>query len=171
MISILLLALSCASTPSEAPAPLIINAPSGVVSGGGCSQTGCALDAPHTTMDDTEFVGLLDEWSTEPLGESTLALDTLLFDAERSTALLSVHGDRLTAERRAFLDRELARTEVVVEMRLVDEEGTIRGWLSSEGFSLRDKQHFAFADTGSLGWLETGGKVKRVGLGHLWSRW
>jgi hypothetical protein len=55
-------------------------------------------------------------------------------------------------------------------MRLVDGQGVERGTLSAL-VPLVEKQHLVFAGTGSLGHLETGGKVKRVGLDHLWSRW
>ena len=122
----LLALLSCATT-TPTPDPIVINAPPGAVSSGsGCSKTSCSLgDAAHHSLGEDEFVALLDQWAAEPLGESTLALDTLLFDAERSSALLDVYGDRLAPERRAYLERELARTEVVVEMRLVDEKGTV----------------------------------------------
>ena len=41
----------------------------------------------------------------------------------------------------------------------------------SSSFPLKEKRHLSFDGPGSLGWLETGGKIKRVGLAHLWSRW
>jgi len=167
-----LLALSCATSPQPPPS-VIINGPPGMATtGASCSKTSCSFgDDSHDSISEEEFVVLLDQWASEPLGASTLALDTLLFDSARSAALLEAHGDRLTAERRQWLADELARSEVVVEMRLVDEHGDVRGGLASSDFPLREKQHLPFADTGSLGWLETGGKVKRVGLAHLWSRW
>ena len=164
MSSLLLLALACAPhRPPEAATPS---------SAESCSSTGCSLgDARGPELSEADFIALLDAWAAEPLGESTLALDTLLFDAARSSALLELHGERLPEARRAWLEAELARDEVVIEMRLVDERGRERGALASAAFPLREKQHLVFQDTGTLGWLETGGKVKRVGLGHLWSRW
>ena len=43
--------------------------------------------------------------------------------------------------------------------------------MESGDFTLREKQHLPFEETKTLGWLQTAGKVKRVGLSHLWSRW
>ena len=56
-------------------------------------------------------------------------------------------------------------------MGIVDEHGVVRGTLDSSSFPLKEKRHLSFDGPGSLGWLETGGKIKRVGLAHLWSRW
>lgn len=66
---------------------------------------------------------------------------------------------------------ELSRDVVRVEMRLVDDAGNVRGELSHRMVPLSQKQHLTFAETGTLGAFLTAGRVKRVGLGHLWSRW
>lgn len=171
MIGWMMLALAAATSPT-APPPVPVEPPAATPSAAGCTKTTCSLgDNARAGFDEAEFVALLDQWATEPLGESTLALDTLLFDAEQSLHWLAIHEDRLPPERRDWLYQELNRQDVVVEMRIVDETGAVRGDLSSGAFSLREKQHLPFQNTGSLGWLETGGKVKRVGLAHLWSRW
>jgi hypothetical protein len=177
MMTMLALIMACATAPpasdlGDLGITIVNGPPSAQPSGSGCSKAACSLgDAGGHGLSEAEFVDLLDQWATEPLGESTLALDTLLFDASRSQQLLAVHGGRLPEARQAWLEQELARSEVAIEMRLVDEHGSVRGTLASEHFSLREKQHLVFEDVGSLGWLETGGKVKRVGLAHLWSRW
>jgi hypothetical protein len=134
----------------------------------------CALPGGHAEaeeLSESAFLGWLTQWAEEPIGEPTLALETLLFHGHRSEELLKEHGDRLDVEHREYLVRELSRHTVHMSMRLIDEHGVVRGVLDSGGFPLKEKQHLVFADTGSLGWLETGGKIKRVGLGHLWSRW
>ena len=134
----------------------------------------CSLSSRHQDseeLSEADFLAWLMQWSEEPVGEPTLALETLLFHGARSESLLARHGDRLDERHRAFLTQELSRTTVRMSMRLRDEGGVIRGSLETGSFSLRDKQHRVFEGTGSLGWLETGGKIKRVGLAHLWSRW
>ena len=137
-------------------------------------KTSCSLgdatDEVHLTVDEVAF--WMEEWNGQPIGQSTEALDTLLFygpDTEKALAELDLLP--LDDEHRDFLQRELARDEVIVEMRLLDEDGVERGHMGPERIPLKEKQHLVFAGTGALKHLETGGKVKRVGLGHLWSRW
>ena len=137
-------------------------------SSGGCA-TSCAIEEKHISQE--EWLEVLDIWSMQEMGVSTKELDTLLFYAKDSLAWLPVLGAELDDMRYAFLEHELHRNLVDIEMRLIDEFGTSRGVLNSLSFHLKEKQHLVFSETQSLGWLETGGKVKRVGLAHLWSRW
>lgn len=137
-------------------------------------RTSCSLgdatDDVHLTNDEVAF--WMAEWNTQPIGESTEALDTLLFYFDDTqAALATLETLPLDAEHEAFLRQELARDEVVVEMRLLDDAGAERGHMGPVVVPLKEKQHLVFEGTGSLKHLETGGKVKRVGLGHLWSRW
>ncbi len=154
-----------AEASPEAPDPLM-------PSSGGCASS-CALDAaPTTPMTRDQVESLLATWSAEPIGEPTLALETLLFHGPEIRAWLqTLGGGPLDDEHLQFLQDELARDTVRVEMRVVDTLGRERGTLVASSVGLAEKQHLAFEATGSLGHLETGGKVKRVGLGHLWSRW
>jgi hypothetical protein len=137
-------------------------------SSGGCA-TSCALKEKSITQED--WLISLDTWAQQEIGISTPELDTLLFYAKDSLSWLPVFGTELDDMHYSFLEHELRRDLVDIEMRLVDEFGNIRGVLDSEAFPLKEKQHLAFVQTKSLGWLETGGKIKRVGLAHLWSRW
>ena len=140
-------------------------------------KTSCSLgdktDEVHLTVDEVAF--WMGEWNQEPVGVSSEAIDTLLFylhDTEDALAALVAQDQLpLDAEHEAALRAELDRDEVIVEMRLLDERGNERGHMGPERIPLKEKQHLVFAGTGSLKHLETGGKVKRVGLGHLWSRW
>ena len=140
----------------------------GTRSAGGCASS-CAVEEKHISQED--WLSALDVWSTQEIGASTKELDTLLFYAKDSLAWLPVFGSELDDVHYAFLDSELRRNSVEIEMRLIDEFGTVRGVLDSPPFHLKEKQHFVLTKTKTLGWLETGGKVKRVGLAHLWSRW
>ena len=138
---------------------------------GGCTSDSCEVGAEHG-IGLVEFDRLIAAWATEEVGAPTLALETLLFHGDRSRALLATVGPaQLDDAHRAFLERELDRTQVTVDMRLVDATGAVRGTAGGEDIPLVEGRRLAFEGTGELGFLVTGGKVKRVGLGHLWSRW
>ena len=138
-----------------------------------CTSTGCGtVDTRDPEYTSDVFVELLRTWQSEPIGESTLALDTLLFHGWESVEYLELLGaDPLDADHEAFLKRELAKHAVDVEMRLIDDKGQVRGEMSSTDVPLKEKQHLVFSGVGSLKHFEASGKVKRVGLHHLWSRW
>jgi hypothetical protein len=138
---------------------------------GGCSSESCSLD-PGDALGLAEFDELIARWQTERIGDPTLSLETLLFHGERTRALLATLPlDALDDAHRDFLDRELARDSVTVEMRLIDATGRVRGEAGGYDLPLVRGNRLAFEGTGDLGFLVTGGKVKRVGLDHLWSRW
>ena len=171
LLPALALAVGC-STPSEARDPLagvIFHDAAGDDGGVSCASS-CALpDPPGANYVDPEDIeAWLEIWSQEPVGEATESLEALLFHGPATRAALDA-GASLDSERLMYLARELSRA-ARIEMRLVDGQGVERGTLSAL-VPLVEKQHLVFAGTGSPGHLETGGKVKRVGLGHLWSRW
>ena len=142
-------------------------------SGADC-KTSCSLGDQTEDMHLTEgeLAVLLEDWNTQRLGEPTIELETLLFYFHDTEHYLTEHGSHALDEQHdEFLRRELARDTVTMEMRLLDAEGQVRGTVPPTEIPLKEKQHITFAGTGSLKHLETGGKVKRVGLAHLWSRW
>ncbi len=136
----------------------------------------CATDACSPGGDDgldlATFDRLIEDWNAEPMEAASLPLETLLFHGDRTRVFLAtVPEEALSEERRAFLERELDRDSVTVEMRLVDADGKVRGEAGARDIPLVKGRRLAFEGTGDLGFLVTGGKVKRVGLEHLWSRW
>jgi hypothetical protein len=135
--------------------------------GGGCNSYCTLDDAPP--IGHEEVAELLAAWSLEEMEAPSLPLETLLFYGDYTLALLE--NQELSPERRWFLEKELSRDRVLVEMRLVDDSGAVRGELTPRPVPLSQKQHLGFGQTGSLGAFVTAGQVKRVGLGHLWSRW
>ena len=141
-------------------------------SGGGCS-TVCSVDEVlGEGLGEAEIQDLLVAWQQQPMAAASLPLETLLFYAEDTRNYLRLLPEgALNPERLNFLAAELSRNEVRVEMRLVDDLGSERGVLVAQGVPLGEKQHLRFRDSGVLGPYITSGKVKRVGLGHLWSRW
>jgi len=138
----------------------------------GCASSCSVEDPPGVELKKAEFLQLVGTWSKQPVGEATIELETLLFHFKRSKQLLHrLEPEVLDEEHRNFLEQELHRDQVSVEFRLVDESGELRGHVRAGEVPLKAKQHLVFADTGSLGRFEASGKVKRVGLNHLWSRW
>ena len=135
--------------------------------GGACSGS-CSMTGPdHHWLPSDEAQALIAAWQA-PLGEVDDGLDELLFHHD------VLHPSELAVlepERRAWLRAELDRTLVEVEMTLIDDAGRVRGTLSSPPFPLKEKQHLDLEGTGSLEHVEAGGRVWRVGLEHLWSRW
>ncbi|HJN76049.1 MAG TPA: hypothetical protein QGF58_19110 [Myxococcota bacterium] len=136
-------------------------------------KTTCSLgdQQEHIHLSDEEIEVLLQDWALQPIGEPTIELETLLFYFHDTEDWLADNVAPVDYAHLAFIERELARDHVTVEMRLLDEDGEVRGTLPPTDIPLKEKQHIVFDGTGSLGHLETGGKVKRVGLDHLWSRW
>jgi hypothetical protein len=140
--------------------------------GAGCASS-CSVDArPHAPLSERRLRELLATWSEEGEDRESLALDTLLFHGSETASFLETHPELdLAPERRSWLRAQLARDAVRVEFRLIDDSGRTRGTVSASGVPLVQKQHLRFEGTGSLGHFEASGKVKRVGLDHLWSRW
>ncbi len=138
---------------------------------------GSSCARPDTSDHDTppsadEFIQLLADWSKETLSSPSLALETLLFHAEHSLAFLDrLAPDVLPPQRLEFLRSELLRNRAQIELRIVDEEGVLRGELSAEDLALGQPTHRHLTGTGDLGAIELSGQVRRVGLDHLWSRW
>lgn len=149
----------------------LLGASPAVAGGGGCAET-CSLSEAPSLQTEAQFRQSLQAWLSLEMDAESLPLDTLLYYAD-STAhfLVALDGLRLESPRRAFLLRELERTQVTMEMRLVDDSGALRGTVLAAGIPLGEKQHLRFRSTGSLGHLESGGRVRRVGLNHIWSRW
>ena len=139
--------------------------------GGGCAET-CALSEAPDLQSETEFRATLSDWMSQEEQAASLPLETLLFYSGSTLHFLASLDDlTLSADRRRFLKNELARTKVTMEMRLVSDSGDVRGTVLAADVPLGEKQHLRFQATGSLGHLESGGRVRRVGLNHIWSRW
>ena len=119
-----------------------------------------------------EFLRLLADWRAEPIDSPSLALETLLFHGQASRQmLLELTPEALSETRRDFLLTELARNHAAIELRIIDEEGLVRGELRADQLGLNDPAHRHLSGTGTLGEVELSGRVRRVGLQHLWSRW
>ena len=110
----LALALSLFSLPAGAVEP---------ATGGGCSDA-CSVDDGPAAFSAQAFRDTLAAWVDEPMDAPSLPLETLLFYGHTAADYLgSLDELPLDEARRTFLTRELARTRVQVEMRLVDAGG------------------------------------------------
>jgi len=154
--------------------PIVVSTPiQDVGSGINCASSCTGPDPTNQDVLEAELIpGIFEEWNSQEIGDPTIELETLLFYNHDTQAFIAEKGTPgLDEKHAAYLKAELARDSVSMEMRLVDDAGQVTGFLSVPSFPLWEKQHLTFTGTGTLGHLETGGKAKRVGLAHLWTRW
>jgi len=133
--------------------------------------SGCAASRhPTEELTRARFQELLEQYATEPMDESSFALESLLYYGRQTEALLQAEGDYpLDPLRSEFLREELKKTHAKIEVRVVDEYGEIRTWLPPTRVPL-DRRHEFDMQVNNVQPLETSGTVKRVGLYHLWNR-
>lgn len=134
--------------------------------------SGCALSRhPTPTLGLKKFHALLDAFAGEPMSEASPALEELLYHGRQVLTLLASHGSEpLDNERLQFLEAELRRDVVRLELRVVDEEGRVRASFEPTSVPL-DIRHVFDMESGDLPRpLITSGTVKRVGLNHFWQR-
>ena len=133
--------------------------------------SGCAASR-HPTKELTRdyFHELLKRYAIEPMDETSFALESLLYFGRQTAMLLEEEGDYpLDPIRSDFLRSELRKTHAKIEIRVVDEYGEVRTWLSPTRVPL-DRRHEFDMQVNNVQPLETSGTVKRVGLYHLWNR-
>ena len=165
-----LLALSgCAAAPNSDLAEL----PAGVEEEDcttGCGATVHEEGPPPPTS--AEVAALVAQWLEEPMDAPSLPLETLLYHGPHTRqGLVVLTDDALPPERRSYLLGQLERSRAAIEVRLIDASGAVRGHLDADGLTLGEGTHLHLHDTASLGEVELSGRVRRVGLHHLWSRW
>jgi hypothetical protein len=133
--------------------------------------SGCTV-SNHPTRELTKslFRQLLAEYAQQPMDETSLALESLLYYGRQARQLIESEGvGPLDSERAAALRRELSRTHARISIRAVDERDAVRASLPPTRVPL-DRRHVFRMDTNDLQPLVTSGTVKRVGLHHLWNR-
>lgn len=165
MVAWVLSALGCSSNAPvavvDSERPAMVDAP--------CA-TGCSGPAPAELekLGDEQVRELLQAIHQGTVGAASLAADTLLFHGVEVLDYLDRTETEATAHVR-WLKGELARDRVEVGLRLVSEDGAVLGW-REDRVPLGEKQHLLLRETGSLGRADVNGKVKRVGVDHLWAR-
>jgi hypothetical protein len=135
---------------------------------------GCATaPAPDLELSEPEIAGLLEDLALEPepLGSESLAFEALLFHGPAVRRYLAAHGSAgLPAGHRARLERELARRNAVLDLRVIDDRGEERVRFDGLTVPLGEKRHVRAPITRNLQPLEYSGTVVRVGEKHLWAR-
>lgn len=132
--------------------------------------SGCSLSRhPTTTLTRDYFRELITELPNGEMDQSNESLETLLYFGAQTIAQISEGGFELDSAWRDFLQKQLARTHASVQIRVVDENGVVRSWLTPTSVPL-DRRHVFEMETDNVQPLVTSGTVKRVGLNHVWAR-
>jgi hypothetical protein len=133
--------------------------------------SGCAASShPTEKLTEEVFRRLLSQYAHDPIDETSLALETLLYYGRQSQAMLrQLGGQPLDTLREEVLRKELTRQHAKVQIRVVDEEGEVRSSLPATRVPL-DRRHVFSMKVNRVQPLVTSGTVKRVGLYHLWTR-
>jgi len=113
----------------------------------------------------------MNDYASQPMSDQSPALEELLFfGAQSRNYLTSLEGIEIDRDRLDFLQRELSRETVVVEFRIIDDEGRVRVGLPPTTVTLDQRYAFEPLNTHDFQPPEASGTVKRVGLNHLWQR-
>lgn len=132
----------------------------------GCSAAG----PPAAELGPAEIATCLEEIASQPLGEASLELETLLFHARQVVPYLHAKGlGPLRSEQTMFLKRELARTHAHIQIRVVDAAGKQRMTFDRR-VPIGVKQHLHPGEAQGFAPPEISFTIQRVGLHHLWSR-
>ena len=134
--------------------------------------SGCAADQhPTPPLLKEEFHRLMGLYAKEPMSDQSEGLEHLLYYGRQSLLYLDRLGrGPLDQEREWFLRRELQKTHVFVELRVIDEFGQVRVWNKPARVPLDVRHGFEFTTKDYQRIEESTGTVKRVGLYHLWQR-
>lgn len=134
-------------------------------------KSGCAsITRPDSPKED-KFTRLFRRFAGEKLLPGSEALETLLFfGPETRKRLAEGAGKELPATHRSFLSRELSRTHATLWIRIVDRKGKVRVSLGPKQVEIGHHFHF-HADKGQRIQIPVfSGRVERVGVRHLWTR-
>jgi hypothetical protein len=135
-----------------------------------CASGCAASNHPTETLTKARFKQLMSEFSGQPIDETSLAYETLLYYGRQTSDLISSEGfGKLDPLRARALWHELTRTHALIAIRVVDEFGEVRTSLPPTKVPF-DRRHVFDMDTNRVQPLVTSGTVKRVGLYHLWTR-
>ena len=133
--------------------------------------SGCAASRhPTEQLDEQMFYDLLAQYASEPMNETSSALEALLYFGPQAKSMLEKRGfGTLDRERADFLWHELKINHALISIRVVDENGIVRSWLKPTRVPF-DRRHEFEMEVNKVQPNQTSGTVKRVGLYHLWTR-
>ncbi|MFT7521332.1 MAG: hypothetical protein ACI9MC_003483 [Kiritimatiellia bacterium] len=133
--------------------------------------SGCDKDGHDYigTLASEDYRSLRDELAKLPVDADSDAFDSLLYYGEQTSTWLQAEPGDLSKDHLDRLNHELSRTQAVVQMRLVGDDGTPWAQLLETEVPLGDKQHLAL-DVQNVQAIETSGTVVRTTKDHLWAR-
>lgn len=138
----------------------------------GDCETGCGSgSAVKMDVSDEALRGFLHRYAKEPMKSGSKGLESLLFYGEKTEDFLRREAPtELDAKRLAFLRRELARKHVWLQIRIVDRKGKLRVVVKPKLVHITHHFHLHADKIDRIQAPSFGGKVKRVGLHHIWVR-
>ncbi|MEM7474191.1 MAG: hypothetical protein AAF483_04305 [Planctomycetota bacterium] len=131
--------------------------------------SGCAVSRhPTPEFKEAHFHQLWEEYLRQSPSLDSQVLDELIFYGPQTKKFLkTIPGEK--SSHRAFLQQELAKDQLVLEIRVVDEFGVSRLALPPTTVPQHVRQEFVMNTQGIQPAL-TSGTLKRVGLRHIWQR-
>lgn len=132
--------------------------------------SGCALSRhPTPLLTKKKFVELCKQYRAEEPKLESRSLDSLIFYGSQTARHLNTNPAALPKEHTAFLSHQLAASQLIVEIRVIEEGGRVRVSLPPTKVPQHIRQEFAM-DVADLNTTITSGTLKRVGLNHVWQR-
>lgn len=132
---------------------------------GSCSHT--KYQDPSLTQE--EITNLLVGWKKQNW-QGGEYVEKLLYYQSQIEPQLDKFRSLLPPTQLEFLQREMKRQTVEIEIRAIDQQGNIYAHLKPQQVPLGVKQHLQVTPSTSLQPHEFNGTVKRVGKDHLWVR-
>ena len=132
--------------------------------------SGCALSRhPTPVLTKKRFMELCKQYRAEKPRVESQSLDSLIFYGSQTARQLKSNPAALPKEHTAFLSRQLDESQLIVELRVIEEGGRVRVSLPPTKVPQHIRQEFAM-DVADLNTAITSGTLKRVGLNHVWQR-
>lgn len=132
--------------------------------------SGCAASRhPTPALSPAHFEKLVAAYARESPGADSKNLDELVFYGSQSALYLKRRSVSLSTDHVKRLKRELAVEELVVELRVIDEDGRTRVALPPTRVPQHIRQEFSMV-VQDFQPTVTSGTAKRVGVKHAWQR-
>ena len=136
--------------------------------GAGCS----AVPVKNEGIPDADLDAWLSRYAAEDPTAPTSPLETLLFHRDATLRRLSsADAPPLDDAHLEALTEELEQTGVTIEFRVVDDAGRVRVAHGGTDVPFGTKVHVHADRHDDPEPVELGGRVRRVGLHHYWTRW
>ena len=132
--------------------------------------SGCAVSRhPTQLLTKKRFLELCKQYRADEPGVDSESLDSLIFYGSQTVRHLKMNPSALPRKHFAFLSQQLDLSQLIVELRVIEEGGRVRVSLPPTKVPQHIRQEFAM-DVADLNTTITSGTLKRVGLNHVWQR-